>query len=479
MTTLRRAAVLMTSFGVLLAMSAAHEVCRAETIYFDGSTSTDFKVASNWTPEIAPGASLEDIVAIDDGFTATYASGETTVGYLRVGTTDKTHSTGGSQFGRLAMSGGSLRVTGINTLAVGRENVQHYSKPMGADYNADSVVDGGDFLLWQRDQGSTTELAADGDFSGQVDAADLQLWKDGYGAVMYGGEIAMTGASTLTANGALIGERTKGLLSIGPGSTVDIRIWDETVVPNQFGGTEDMRVGTWGPAYETFGGEPGLNGQGLVIVEGTLNAKDLYLSEHGAKGEIRLQGGTVNLNGELIMDRCDGCVTDPQILATRSSRVAVVGSAGTFNVGLDPDPSIVDPAPPPRSIQAADPTAIFTFIADAGGVAPIVVVDNPDEASGFAHINTATLELNLDGYTSNTPLTIIDAPAGQLDGAFGMVKFLGKRTAVVNYNAATGDVFLNGFAIAAAGAISAAPEPASLGLALVAAAALAFARRRG
>jgi hypothetical protein len=60
-----------------------------------------------------------------------------------------------------------------------------------------------------------------------------------------------------------------------------------------------------------------------------------------------------------------------------------------------------------------------------------------------------------------------------------MVKFLGKRTAVVNYNAATGDVFLNGFAIAAAGAISAAPEPAWLGLALVAAASLAFARRRG
>jgi hypothetical protein len=106
----------------------------------------------------------------------------------------------------------------------------------------------------------------------------------------------LTGGSTLRANGALIGERSRGLLSIGPNATAEVRIWDTSVEPNQFGGTEDMRVGTWGPAYETFGGEPGLDGNGLVEVRGALNAKDLYLSEHGAKGAIRLVGGTVNLN---------------------------------------------------------------------------------------------------------------------------------------------------------------------------------------
>ncbi len=36
----------------------------------------------------------------------------------------------------------------------------------------------------------------------------------------------MTGTSTVTANGVIIGERTKGLLSVGPDSLVDLRDWD-------------------------------------------------------------------------------------------------------------------------------------------------------------------------------------------------------------------------------------------------------------
>ena len=119
-------------------------------------------------------------------------------------------------------------------------------------------------------------------------------------------------------------------------------------MPNQFGGTEDMRIGSYGPAYDDFGAEPGLDGNGLVDVQGTLNAKDLYVSEHGGKGEIRLSGGTVNLNGALIMDFCGGCVNPIRhLLALRSSKVSIIGSSGTFNVGLDPDPMVVDPMPPP------------------------------------------------------------------------------------------------------------------------------------
>ena len=123
---------------------------------------------------------------------------------------------------------------------------------------------------------------------------------------------------------------------------------------------------------------------GLVDVQGTLNAKDLYLSEHGAKGEIRLSGGTVNLNGALIMDLCDNCVTDPDLLALRSAKVSIIGSSGTFNVGLDPDPLVVDPMPPDRDLLAASPTAMFSFTADAGGVTPITLVDNGVEPSGIA-----------------------------------------------------------------------------------------------
>jgi predicted phosphodiesterase len=49
------------------------------------------------------------------------------------------------------------------------------------DFNSDGTVDGGDYLVWQRDLGSTTELAADGNLDGRIDDADLTLWRQNYG----------------------------------------------------------------------------------------------------------------------------------------------------------------------------------------------------------------------------------------------------------------------------------------------------------
>lgn len=55
--------------------------------------------------------------------------------------------------------------------------------PLPGDYNADGVVSGNDFLLWQRQFGkqSATPLEADGNRNGIVDAADLALIKDHFG----------------------------------------------------------------------------------------------------------------------------------------------------------------------------------------------------------------------------------------------------------------------------------------------------------
>jgi hypothetical protein len=471
---------LMTSMGVVLVATSAASVGKAFPAYFDGSTSSDFNVASNWDSETAPGSSLDDIPSIDDGLSATFTSGSVTVGSLRVGTVDKTHTFGETHFGRLTMTGGELNVVGINTLALGRENLGNYVLPLGGDFNRDSFVDGADLLLWQRNLGSTTQLEADGDDSGTIDAPDLVVWKGTYGQQLSGGEIVLMGNSTLRSNGVLVGERSRGLLSIGPGAVAEARIWDTTVEPNQFGGTEDIRVGTWGPAYETFGGEPGLDGNGLVEVRGTLNAKDLYLAEHGAKGALRVIGGTVNLNGELIMDICEGCTSDPAILATRSSTVLIVGSGGAFNIGLDPDPSIIDTMPPPRSLRAASPTAKFSFTADAGGVTPITIAENVGETSGMANINMATLEIDLSAYTSADPLTLIDAAPGNLVGTFGTVTFLGKRTGTLHYDLASGNVYLDSFQLATASGLSAtgaAPEPSALLLATLACGALGVKRK--
>jgi hypothetical protein len=57
--------------------------------------------------------------------------------------------------------------------------------PSTADFNGDSLVNGSDFLIWQRNLGMTTgaqKSNGDADADGDVDAADLALWKGGFGA---------------------------------------------------------------------------------------------------------------------------------------------------------------------------------------------------------------------------------------------------------------------------------------------------------
>ena len=54
-----------------------------------------------------------------------------------------------------------------------------------ADFNADGVVDGADFLQWQRGNGKTigaTHQEGDANRDGAVDGADLELWKASYSA---------------------------------------------------------------------------------------------------------------------------------------------------------------------------------------------------------------------------------------------------------------------------------------------------------
>lgn len=57
----------------------------------------------------------------------------------------------------------------------------------GADFNTDSIVDGQDFLLWQRGFGKPVPTASkiDGDADGDqdVDSADLSFWQQQYGGL--------------------------------------------------------------------------------------------------------------------------------------------------------------------------------------------------------------------------------------------------------------------------------------------------------
>ncbi len=228
------------------------------------------------------------------------------------------------------------------------------------------------------------------------------------------GTVNITGAGILTVDGAVIGTRSKGVVNIGPGTLFDLKDAEPS--------DRDIRIGSFGPGFNPVG-EPLLNGDGLVVVQGTLDGSTAIISQSGAKGELRLQGGTINLANRLWMDLCDNCATT----TSRSAKVSIIGSTGSFNVGGG-------------DIFATSPTAIFSYTADAGGVVPII------SASG-AEIDTAKLELNLDAYvfTPTSTLTLIDAIPGLLNGTFGTVTFSGNTTATVNYDLLTGDVFLDNF----------------------------------
>jgi hypothetical protein len=488
----RVTAFLMTSFVALLAVSAASPKCSAEDSNVYLISDGDFNTAANWNlPLRAPGTNLVDIYGIDDGFSATFSSGTTTVYGLRVGSGAKEHQLPSQEthFGRLTMTGGSLEVIGSaadGLFGVGRERE---NAPFGGDYNKDSFVNAADYTVWRNTLGSMSDLRADGDKNGTIEQADYDYWKARFGKQVKGGEFIMTGTSTVTANGLTIGERTRGMISVGPDAVVDLKDWITDDGDPHFGGSQDMRIGNYGPAYFTFI-EPGLDGNGLADVQGELNANTLLLSENGAKGEIRLSGGMVNLNGALVMSACGGCVSpgtavNDAKLALQSSKVSIIGSSGTFNVGLDADPETPDPnliidAPFSRDIRfdvagvkpGYPATATFSFTADAGGVTPITVVDNGLDSggaanlSGTAYIGGAKLELNLDAYAGASPLTLIDAAPGHLAaGEFGLITFLGSRTATVNYDVANGNVYLDNFSGGAGSlASTAVPEPSGLSL---------------
>jgi hypothetical protein len=52
---------------------------------------------------------------------------------------------------------------------------------LSGDYNADGVVDAGDYLLWRNTLGSTTDWRADGDGDGVIGTGDYLHWKERFG----------------------------------------------------------------------------------------------------------------------------------------------------------------------------------------------------------------------------------------------------------------------------------------------------------
>jgi hypothetical protein len=74
-----------------------------------------------------------------------------------------------------------------------------------ADFNDDGVVDGADFLTWQRGVGvADTHRQGDANGSGAVDAADLAVWQAQFGG-------GVSAAATASAAGTAVPEPSAGL----------------------------------------------------------------------------------------------------------------------------------------------------------------------------------------------------------------------------------------------------------------------------
>ena len=123
-------------------------------------------------------------------------------------------------------------------------------QPKQGDYNNNGIVDAADYVVWRKTLGQEVLNAgdgADGDESGFIDQGDYDFWRARFGLITKGGEIIMTGSSTLTTNGAVIGRRSKGDFRWArwPSSTLRAR---STIFRNEVR-RKDLEVGAYGPAY--------------------------------------------------------------------------------------------------------------------------------------------------------------------------------------------------------------------------------------
>jgi hypothetical protein len=69
------------------------------------------------------------------------------------------------------------------------------------DYNSDGIVDMGDFVMWSKTFGSSTDLRADGNGDRVINDADFDVWQTNFGATYGGGGSGLVGVpepSTLT-----------------------------------------------------------------------------------------------------------------------------------------------------------------------------------------------------------------------------------------------------------------------------------------
>lgn len=157
------------ALGALLPMASAQ---LTEFTYSGGTGAQAWQSAANWGGSGFPNdpnhvanlsTALGGSLSIDVGSTGN----DVTVAGIKIG------GTSGAVTTNITSSGAMLRIQNDFVQALAN-----------ADFSNNGIVDGADFLIWQRNLGATNQensFGGDADLNTVVEAADLVIWKDNYG----------------------------------------------------------------------------------------------------------------------------------------------------------------------------------------------------------------------------------------------------------------------------------------------------------
>ncbi len=249
------------------------------------------------------------------------------------------------------------------------------------------------------------------------------------------GVVNLTGDAVLEIQGSDpgIGTRDRGELNVGPNASV--------ITTRPGGGY--WRVGNYGPDIDG-----GLEGSGLLNVQGSFRAHVIFLGATDGDGEVRVSGtGSIVLTDNLVPN----INTDQP---NRSSLVHMIGSTATLSA---------------LNLESANGLSQvhnkFEFSADVGGVSPITLAN-------AANITNNDLVVNLNSFVLGPGATevLFDAAPNQIYGTFASLAVNGGGPGLqyaVVYDQVAGDILLQRV-----------PEPSTAVLLGIGVAMTARARRR-
>jgi hypothetical protein len=229
------------------------------------------------------------------------------------------------------------------------------------------------------------------------------------------GIVNLTNNASLIVDGSdpQVGQRDHGELHVGPSASVSSP-------------TSYWRLGNYGASIDN-----GLQGDGLLDVQGTFLANVVFIGDSDSHGELRVSGhGSVTLNDSLVPNVATN-------FPNRSALVQMIGSTASLHAVNDQSAN-----------GAAEVHNRYIFTADAGGVSPITLTD-------AVNIDNNDLVVNLAGFSfpANGTITLFDAAPTRIFGQFANVTITGSSVPGLHvvYNQGSGNI-----------QITAVPEPTSM-----------------